>query len=255
MVNSLKVTISGSFKTATGDIESYENITGIIPPLDEDKAQQMVVRRFAKIWITQAKKMGPDGKLTDEPRFKRISRIREVFIDNIEPNDDARRLSYVGKSIMELNFEELQDMAAAKDLAAVPLYKLGSLTHARRVAFSEYAIKLLGLEEYAPTDEKNRYNLYDYRTTGFNPARFEPILVDGTVQRSKLRPATLEETIDRAALALKDKKNTFEVSDPSKAHLTMAQLKEIADLKKIKYHATIGYEALYNKLYGVKEAA
>lgn len=264
----LKVTISGSFVSANRDIESFENVTGIIPRLDEDKAVQMVIRRFAKIWVQQAKK--PDGEKT----YKAVQRVRQVFIDSVDdtllpvfdkdgkaiPGEftdqpDHRNLSYVGKNVMEMNYEELQDFAAANDLAGVPLYRTAGLTHARRVAFSEYAIKVLELEEYLPTDKDEKQNLYDYRVMGFNPNRFEPIIADDQIRRQGGGVSNIEETIDREALSLqgKAKAPTQEVRKGSK--LTIEQLKAIATQRNINFNKGISYDALHNKIYGATRAA
>lgn len=248
--NTLKVTISGSYVSANRDIESFENVTGIIPRLDEDKANQMVIRRYAKIWVKQAKKADGDKV------YKAVQRVRQVFIDSIDDNDDApdAQLSYVGKSVMEMNFEELQDFAAANDLAGVPLYKTGSLTHAKRVAFSEYAIKVLQLEEYLPSDKDEKQNLYDYRVMAFNPNRFEPIIADGKIRRQGNSVSDIEETIDREALALNGKARVPTQEARKGSQLTMEQLKAIALQRNINFHKSIGYEALHNKIYG-KQAA
>lgn len=247
MVNTLKVTISGSFKASDGDIESYDAVTGVIPLLYQEKAQQMVIKRYARIWIGQTRKLDRDGKLTDELKYKRVQKVREVFIDNIEDNeDDPRKLSYIGKSIMEMNFEELQDLAAAKDLSAVPLYKQGSLVHARRLAFSEYAIKVMGLDAIE----------YDYRAQHYNPNRFEPIKADAAIRRAGDHVADIEETLDRESIPslTRNQKKEAVAKEPHKQagqqnRLTLAQLKAIADSKGVKYTVTMSYEALYKKVY------
>jgi hypothetical protein len=245
MSKTLKVTCSGSFKASDGDIESFDNIVGIIPALDEDKALQMVVRRYAIIWIGRAKKTVNGA---EEPKYKRVMKVRQVFIDSIEENDDAPNavLSYVGKDIMEMNFEELQDFAAANDLSGVPLYKTCSLQHARRVAWSEAARKIHGMvgPEYMWTNQ------------AFKPAQHEPITADAIVRRAGGHVADIEETIDRANLELQGK-GKFTANDPqaNDSKLSLDQLKAIADDKKVKYHPTIGYKQLYDKIYGTKKVA
>lgn len=249
----LKVTISGSYRSANRQIESFENVTGIIPRLDPDKAEQMVIRRYAAIWIQKAK-----VRDTDEPKYKHIQSIRTVFIDSTDDNDEHPNalLSYVGKNIMEMNFEELQDFAAANDLAGVPLYKAGSLTHARRVAFSEYAIKVLHLEEYTAEDKDEKQNLYDYRVLGFNPNRFEPIVADAKIRRQGQHAASIEETIDReAAEALQGRKKGPAAAPESKgSRMTFEQLKAVAIQRNIPFHKGISYEALHKKIYGAQAA-
>lgn len=250
MSKTLKVTISGSFKASDGDIESFDKVTGIIPALEEEKANQMVIRRYAIIWIGQARKNGPDGKPTEEPKYKRVQKVRQVFIDSIEENDEAPKaeLSYVGKDILDMNFEEIQDLAAANDLSGVPLYKTCSLQHARRVAWSEYAIKVLGLEEYLDPKARKPQNIYDHRTMGFNPKHHEPIVADGRIRRSGEHVADIEETIDRENMAMQGKAKAT-VVDTTKSRLSLDQLKAIADGKGISYHKSIGYEQLYKKIY------
>lgn len=246
----LKVVISGSFKASDGDIESFDRVSGIIPALSTEvtgkekvsKAAQMIIKRYARIWVTQARKKAPDGTLTDEPKYKRVIRIRQVFIDSIDENDDQPNavLSYVGKDIMDMNAEELQDFAAANDLSAVPLYRAGDLVYARRVAWSEYARKVLGASgpEYVWTNEE------------FNPNQHEPIVADALIRRYGGHVATPEETLDREALAMQGKAKA-NVTDPTRSRLTLDQLKAIADEKKVGYHKSIGYEQLYKKVYGV----
>ena len=253
MSKTLKVTCSGSFKASDGDIESFDNVIGFIPAIDEDKATQMVIRRYAMIWIAQARKM-VNGKTTDEAKYKRVTKVRQVFIDSIEDNEAApnAQLSFIGKNIMEMNFEELQDFAAANDLSAVPLYKVGSLVHARRVAFSEYAIKVLQLEEYAAEDKNNKQNLYDYRVQGFNPSRFEPLIADELIRRSGKVVQSLEESIDREALVADGKLKPGESAKGSR--LTMDNLKTIAEQRNISFNKGISYDALYKKIYGAKAA-
>lgn len=243
----LKVTISGSYKKANGDVESFENVSGVLPRLDEDKAQQMIIRRYALIWVQKAKKAG-----TDEPKYPAIQRIRQVFIDSIDDNDDApnAQLSYVGKSVMEMNFEELQDFASANDLAGVPLYKAGSLIHARRVAFSEYAIKVLNLQEYLPGDKDEKQNLYDYRVQGFHPNRFEPIIADDEIRRRTQAAHDIEESIDRELLASAGKAKAPTADANKSQRLTLDQLKAIATQRNIPFNKGIGYDALHKKIYG-----
>lgn len=248
MSNTIKVTMSGSYRVANRQIESFDNLSGLMPNLDEDKATQMAVRRYAKIWISQAKL--EDGS----PKYKHVANVRQVFIDSIEDNEDNPKdlLSYVGKDITEMNFEELQDLAAANDLSAIPLYKVGSLATARRIAFSEYAIKILELEEYAPTDTRQEFNLYDHRILGFNPKRFEPIIADGEIRRFDTHRASLEEGIVKEFKVVKRKggKDVEEDTGSSGSRMTLKQLQGIAEQRGIPYNKGISYENLHKKVYG-----
>lgn len=247
MSKTIKVTISGSYRSANRQIESFDGVTGLMPNLDEDKATQMAIRRYAKIWIPQVKK--DDG----EPKYKHISNIRQVSVDSIEDNEENPKavLSYIGKNILEMNFEELQDLAAANDLSGVPLYKLGSLFTARRIAWSEYALKVLQLEEYAPTDKKEKFNLYDHRSHGFNPARFEAIVADDKIRRFDKHRVSLEDGIEQEAQPVRRKGGKDVEADASKdSRITFSQLKMLADQRNVTYNKGISYENLYKKVYG-----
>lgn len=247
MSKTLKVTLSGSYKTANKMIESFDAVSGLMPAVDEDKATQMAIRRYARIWISQAKDKD------NEPKYKYIANVRQVFVDSIEDNEEAPKavLSYVGKDIMEMNFEELQDLATANDLSGIPLYKVGSLVTARRIAFSEYAVNVLELEEYLPTDKKEKFNLYDYRSPGFNPKKFEPIVADDQIRRFDLHRATPEEGIEIENKPVRRKGGKdVEDSTPSGSRITLKQLQGIADSKGVQYNKGISFENLHKKVYG-----
>lgn len=247
MTNLLRATISGSFKASDGEIESYDRVTGILPALDDDKAQQMIIKRYARIWVGQATK-----KDTDEPKYKRVQRIREVFIDNIEDADDlaGKHLSYVGKDVMDMNYEELQDLASAKDLAAIPLYKTGSLTQARRVAFAEYGAKVLAWTENVvnPKTGKMEEMPISWQREGFNPKNYEAIVADGEIRRSDEHVADIEETLDRENLNdLAKRGKAKPIKENSR--LSMDQLKAIAKEKGITFNSNISFDKLYAKIY------
>lgn len=248
MSKTIKVTISGSYRSANKQIESFDAVTGVMPNLAEDKATQMAIRRYARIWIAQEK--DKDG----EPKYKHISNIRQVFVDSIEDNDDApnAQLSYVGKDIMEMNFEELQDLAAANDLGGVPLYKVGSLVSARRTAYSEYALKVLQLEEYAPNDQQEKFNLYDSRSPGFNPKKLETIEADGDIRRFDTHRASIDDGIEEEKKAIRRKggKDRESPADAAGSNMTFTQLKAIAEQKGVQFNKGISYENLYKKVYG-----
>lgn len=251
----LKATISGSFKASDGEIESYDRVTGYLPPLHDDKAHQMIIKRYAKIWIGRVQKKDREGNDLDEPKYKRVQRVREVFLDNIEEvgEDDAnygKQLSYVGMDIMEMNFEELQDLAAAKDLIAIPLYKVGSLTNARRIAFAEYANKVLGWTD-PKLDPKTGKTIgtqpLDHRQLGFNPAKYPSIVADGRIRRDAFEAADIEDSIETEALVMKHGNSAPPLDGESR--LTIEQLKKIATAKNISYNEGTSYDALYKKLY------
>ena len=246
MSKTIKVTISGSYRSANRQIESFDGLTGLMPNVDEDKAVQMAIRRYAKIWVSQAK--DKEGN----PKYKHIQNIRQVFVDSIEDNEEKPNamLSYIGKDIMEMNFEELQDLASANDLSGIPLYKIGSLVTARRIAFSEYAIKVLELEEYDPKDKEEKFNLYDHRSPGFNPKRFEPIIADEQIRRHDGHKKSLEDGIAEDSQPVRRKGGKDVNADSKGSRITFSQLKILAEQRNIPFNKGISYEALYKKIYG-----
>lgn len=248
MSKTLKVTISGSYRSANRQIESFDGVVGLMPNLEEDKVNQMAIRRYARIWVSQEK--NKDG----DPKYKHISNIRQVFVDSVDDNEEKPNavLSYVGKDIMEMNFEELQDLAAANDLNGVPLYKIGSLVTARRIAFSEYAIKVLQLEEYLPTDKPQKFNLYDHRTSGFNPKKFEPVIADDKIRRQDEKKRSMEEGIEAEAQNVRKKggKVVDDAPGTSGSRMTFDQLKAIATERGVAYNKGISYDVLHKKIYG-----
>lgn len=232
----LKAVISGSFIAGDKETESFDGVVGYLPALDDDKAHQMIVRRYAGIWVGQAK--DKDGR----PLYKRVARVRQCFVDSVE-DVEGKQLSYVGKDIMQMNFEEIQDLAAAKDLAGIPLYKTGSLTHARRVAFSEYAIHVLGM------DKKE----LDWRQLGFNPNKWAAINVDGEIRRSSEVAEEIEDSINQQ-MASVGAKPEVKRAQGAESPLSLEQLKSIAKSKGIDYNANIGFKELYKRVYPEKAA-
>ena len=145
-----------------------------------------------------------------------------------------------------MNLEELQDLAAANDLNQVPLYKVNSLQHARRVAWSEYAVKVLGLEEWLDPNAARKQNIYDFRSTGFNPNKHQAIIADGHIRMGGKK----REDIEKVIQSVVEKELKAGEGQAERSRLTLEQLKSIADTKGVEYHKTIGYEQLYSKVYG-----
>lgn len=213
MAKAWKVKISGSYRTAKREIVDYQGVDGIIPFCAEDVAFMNIRARYASMWI------GKDPKYTE-----RLYSIREVYLDEIE--EIEAEFSYVGKGIKSLTFEEMQDLATAKELRRIPLFKATSLREAQIIAYTEYSTKVL-LE---PLDSK---------TPDFNYAKLPDIKIDGDVRVDKTVKLTNEDIIRQ------EQSN----STMSKPTLTLAELKQIAKNKEIKYHPNIGYDTLYGKIF------
>lgn len=217
----LEFTISGSYKTAQKEIIDFENVKGTVPFQDEDVATMHVRSRFASRWIKETKNQ--DG----EPMYpERIQRVREVHIDNIK--ETTGNLSFVGKDIKELTFEEIQDLALAKDLRKVPLYKASDLRNSRVMAYIEYADKVLKQDPINHNEE------------GFNFAKLPPLVIDGIVRREREMKVTNEDIINAEMRSYSEPKSTLSFDD----------LKAIAKSKNIDIRGNLSYDTLYQRLYG-----
>lgn len=224
-MKALKVTISGSYRTAKGDIIDFEDVKGSIPKVDEDLAIMHVRSRYAVMWINESK--NKDG---DKLYPQRVDAIRQVFVDDIKEANS--NFSYIGKDIKEMSYRELQDLATAKDLRKVQLPKelsgisLREMRQAAYVAYSENVLK----EEI------------DVNAEGFNYMKLPALVIDGGVCRDASNTFTNDEIIDQ------EQKNKDTGS--SKENYTLKDLKKMADNKNVPYHNSIGFDALYIKLFG-----
>ncbi len=217
----LKVTISGSYRSADKEVFDFNKVTGIIPYQDEDIAFMHIKDRYAAMWIS------------NDERFKhRVYSMREVFIDSMEEVD--HEFSYIGKDIREMNIEELQDLATAQDLREIPLWRKGSVRHAQNVAYAEYGTKVL-----------NRKGL-DHRK-GLNVAKLPPIIITEGVRRDKTKKFTNEQVI--AGFQQTEDAGTEDGVEGADGALTLDDLKEIAESQGIKFHPGIGFDTLYKKVY------
>lgn len=215
----LEFTISGSYKTAQKDIIDFENVKGIVPFQDEEIATMHVRSRYVSRWIKEMK--NSEGK----PMYpERIQRVRETHIDDIK--ETTGKLSFVGKDIKDLTFEELQDLALAKDLRRVPLYKATDLRQTRVVAYVDYSDKIL----------KNQIN---HNEEGFNFAKLPSIILDGGTRKETEKKLTNEEILDHEANKL------------AGTTLTRKDMEAIAKDKNISFHPNISDAKLYERLYGI----
>lgn len=221
----LKVSVSGSYKTASGDIVDFEDVTGVIPFVEEEHAKMHVRARYASEWVRNAK--GEDG----EKIYKdRIDHVRQVFIDTIE-EIEGNDLSFVGKDIKKMTYEELQDLATSKDLRTIPLPKAVSGTDIREMrtrAYIEYAMKVF-------KDD------IDDSLVDFNFADLPEMFVDGVARKETAKKTTNEEMI-----ALEQ--GSSSTSSP-KDTMTLEELRKVAKEKKIPSYWVKGFDKLYAELY------
>lgn len=243
MAKLLEVTISGSYK-GTKETFDFDNVKGIIPVVAEDLATMHVQGRYAAPWIKAAKKK--DGS----PMYpERIEHMRQVFVDSIK-EIEADELSYIGKDIKEMSYEELQDLATAKDLRRIPLPKElsgASIREMRQQAYWEYGAQVLGMDDNQKLNEKRPIAVerrINPMTEGYNFAKLPPMIVsDGVARRDMTQKVTNEDMIEI-------EQNAKKLSETPKSQLTLDDLKGIAKQKSIAHSPNIGFDALYAKIFG-----
>lgn len=213
--NALKVTISGSYLSNKKEHIDFDSVRGVIPFCSEELATAMTRARYAGMWLTLSKAY-PES----------VMDVREVFIDKMEPI--THEFSYVGKNIMELTYEELQDFATAKDLRAVPLYKASGLRQSRTMAYVTFANQCLGWD-------------VDHRQEGFNIANEPPLTTDADIERAERKTISNDEMLEIEST------NTHNA--PTKKILNRDQLEQMAKKKNISFNSAITDEKLQEKVF------
>jgi hypothetical protein len=195
----LELTLSGSYRTADKDIIDFEGVKCLIPACDEAIGVMHAQSRYAYGAI----KSKMNGQKPAYP--KRIEDIRQVFIDDIKPAEGP--VSFVGKDIKELSFDELQDLATRKDLRTIPLPKELSgmdLREARVRAYVAYNDKVLRGKPIKWGDED------------FNFAKLPSITMDYTLRAEGSKKISNEEIIEREQSSKStdaDNETTMELED------------------------------------------
>ncbi len=215
-MKAFNVTISGCYHAAQDKIIDFSGVTGVIPFQDEEIATMHVRKRYARMWIM------------NNPKFERIKRIRECYIDNLEETEAD--FSFVGKDIKSMTYEELQDLATAKDLRLIPLYKVGSERDARVKAYAAYSEEVI--------KEKVLY-----KEVGFNLAKQPPLIVnDSAWRKDTTKKMTNDEALSQEADSLAGKL--------PKTTLSRDELEKIAKAQNVNFHPSISDSNLYQRLYG-----
>jgi len=232
----LKITIEGSYKTHDNEVIDINNLTGYVPNIDEEIATMHVRGRYWPQWVKAATKK--DG---EKLYNRRIETDHQIFINDIQ--EVEHDFSYVGKNIKEMSYEELQDLAAAKDLRVIPLPKElsgVSLRQMRETAYIAYSENILGVD---PKSLENDKRMEDGEEVSFiNFAKLPALEVGGGSRRDTTQKLDNDEILEQ------EMKSTD--VNGGKSDLTIKDLKQIADVNKIQYHPKIGFDALYAKIYG-----
>lgn len=137
LVKAWKVTIEGNYRNHSKELVEFSDLVGFVPFVKDEIADMHVIDRYAAIWIRAEKDEKGNKKYPDG-----IENVRQVFVINKE--EVEYDFSYIGKSIRDMNFEELQDLATAKDLRTIPAEKDAGLMETRTRAYKQYSDDILG---------------------------------------------------------------------------------------------------------------
>tara|TARA_R110000851_G_scaffold246062_1_gene398770 strand:- start:11461 stop:12177 length:717 start_codon:yes stop_codon:yes gene_type:complete len=238
-MKALKITVSGSYKTANGEIIDFEDVTGVTPHVDDQHAKMHVRDRYASEWVRDA--MDGDKKLYPQ----RIDIMRQVFIDDIE--EIEHDFDYVGKDIKKMTYEDLQDLATVKDLRVIPLPKKISgvdIREMRTKAYLEYSAKVNGRVIDTNNPEPEFSSKVGDRLQ-FDFAKCPAIIVGDAESRVETSQKITNDDILNAEMKNRD------LSDKSlKTSLSMDEMKAMAKEKGITHHWNIGEDKLYSLLFG-----
>lgn len=219
----LEVTISGTYHNSKKEILDFDEVVGKIPFVDDDHAKMHVRRRYASRWIKEA--LDKDDK---KKYPQRVEHIRTVYCDDLKECEGE--LSFIGKDIKRMSFEELQDLATAKDIRYIPVTK-DDIRVARMRAYAAYSEKVLKKE-------------VKWQDEGFadNFMKMPAIIVPDAEAMEVEKKISNDEVIE-SEMASKS------TSDDPQKRFTLPELKQLADSKNIPYAPNIGFDALYKKLY------
>lgn len=214
MSKALKLTVSGYYNAANNEKIDFEKVDLIVPFNDEDVAFMHARRRQLMVFLRNNTEKFP----------KRPTHIQQVFLDNVE--ETKAEFSYEGKSIKDLDPEEIQDFALVKDIREVPLFREGSTQNARKQAYVGYSTVCL--------NKKLDRNMTDNEYTALPDLK-----ADSKPYSRRDIPLSNDDVIAQ------EQDNTRD--NPTR--MTMKELKEIATQRNIQFHSTIGYDALWAKIY------
>lgn len=229
-MKALEVTISGSYRNSKREVFDFEDVKGVIPFVEEDIAAMHVRSRYAMPWVKGA--VDKDGnKLYPE----RIEDMRQVFIDDMKEIELKEPMSFIGKNIKEMSFEELQDLATYKDLRTIPLPKEisgMSLREMRVEGYAAYSDAFLKTDLMKEKDQE-----------GFNFASLPALSVDGGSRRDPTIKLTNDEVLEQ-------EEKPMDIKSTPKSNMTIDELRKIAKSKNIAFTANTGFDDLYAKIYG-----
>lgn len=235
MVKQLQVTISGTYYNSKKEKVDFDKIVGHIPLVSEEHAAMHVRGRYAVRWIKEAK--DKKGELLYP---ERIDRLHQCFIDNIR-EVEGKEFSFVGKDIKEMSQDELQDLATAKDIRAVPLPASGfSKRNMLELAYAGYCKSVLK-RPLKPAPHE----------AGFNFSKLPALVVDGSVRVDNTKKLSNDEVIEGAQRPQKGELNTKPTPETA---FSREELCQLADEAEIEYDENTSHADLYKAVFGGKAA-
>jgi hypothetical protein len=212
----LKLTLSGTYGKRE-DAKDYE-VEGTIPFVDEDRAHQAAVRRYAAMWIS--KKYG-----------ERPKKVREVYMDDCKEVEGT--LSLIGKNVKEISYEEVQDLAVLKNLK-LPGYKSGGLRVNREAAIKEYLLNV----KKVPADKVNKIMQMKFADLPDLIIEHDEYVAEEVVSEA----VSLNKELAEFGVQVKEEEVKNE-------EYSLQELKDLATAKGIKFHPNIGFDTLKKKVF------
>lgn len=223
----LEFTVSGCYYDSRKETVDFEDIKIRIPGDDEEIGEMHVMSRY------MAKAIRSELNKNGDPKFpKRVEKIRQVFVDDVVST--TGKLSFVGKNIKDLSVDEMQDLAAYKDLRFIPLPNAGlskrDMLIRAYVAYCEIVLR----------------RKIKYQEDGFNFAKLPAIILDGSGRIEVGEKITNEEMITQEQTATT---TGYGQKDNPRDRFTIEELKTLADSKSVRYSADVEFKELYSQLF------
>lgn len=227
----LQFTISGTYYNSKKELIDFEKVVGKIPFCDEEQGVgSMHVRdRFAAKWVREASKENGNLRYPD-----RIERMHQIFVDDVQ--ETTGTMSFVGKSLKDLDIDEMQELAVAKDIRFIPLPKAGM------------SKRDMLIRTYVGYSEKVLKKTVKYQEEDFNFAKLPDIVLDGQGRKEISQKLTNDEIVDLEADKMKAPVGLGERDDPKK-RFSLDELRAILDGKKVAYDPDSSFDELYQKAF------
>lgn len=142
-VKQWKVTVEGTFFSSAKDaIEEDYSVKGTIPHCEKEYVLSFLKARYLKDWIKEATGKTPATVY----RYELVNEPSEVEVDIKE--------SVFGRSIDDMDWSELQDMATEYTLLEIPATRKGTISNAKMIAKKAYLKQIKKIDISEDSDEE-----------------------------------------------------------------------------------------------------